>query len=181
MAYITVAGLKDYLKAFPDNDNEFTRYVNAAMQTVNSYIGFDPENSSRTETVKGKNYYQLPLRAMPITAITSIVVDREAISLDNVAVSADSDNSNYIEFTDGSIFTAGKRYTVTYTAGWITVPPDIVNAAYRIAGVLYAESDGNIGISSKSFGESGSRVFLNSSLKKYLDEISSYKIVRNLC
>lgn len=49
----------------------------------------------------------------------------------------------------------------------------------RIASLLQIESDGNIGVTSKSFGDSGSRTFVNTvNFDKYLIQLSPYRKVR---
>jgi hypothetical protein len=48
----------------------------------------------------------------------------------------------------------------------------------RIAALLLSESDGNIGVQSKSFADSGTRTFINTvNFDKYLIQISIYKIL----
>ena len=59
------------------------------------------------------------------------------------------------------------------------IPPEIVNAILRIAALLQTESDGNIGITGKSFSDSGSRSFVSfTNFDKYLQPISAWKLVR---
>jgi len=49
----------------------------------------------------------------------------------------------------------------------------------RIAAILQTESDSNIGITSKSFGDSGSRTFINTTnFDKYLIQLSQYRVIR---
>jgi len=58
-------------------------------------------------------------------------------------------------------------------------PAIIQTTILRIAAILQTESDGNIGITSKSFGDSGNRTFVNqTNFDKYLIQISGYKIIR---
>jgi hypothetical protein len=55
-------------------------------------------------------------------------------------------------------------------------PAVIVLTALRIATLLQTESDNNIGITSKTFGDSGTRVFTNyTNFDKYLLPLSAYK------
>jgi hypothetical protein len=88
------------------------------------------------------------------------------------------------------IFPFGKRnIKVEYDAGYgITIDDDVANSEYlpeiikmtvlRIASILQAESDSNIAVSSKSFGDSGTRTFINyTDYSKYLLPISIYKIL----
>jgi hypothetical protein len=59
------------------------------------------------------------------------------------------------------------------------VPQLIKMTVMRIAALLQTESDMNIGVTSKSFGEGGSRTFVNTvNYDKYLIQISSYRMIR---
>ncbi|MCL2157657.1 MAG: hypothetical protein FWH54_06515 [Methanobrevibacter sp.] len=61
----------------------------------------------------------------------------------------------------------------------IDIPEIVKMTCLRIASILEAESNGNIAISSKSFGESGSRQYINyTNFDKYLLQISSYRLMR---
>jgi hypothetical protein len=59
------------------------------------------------------------------------------------------------------------------------IPRIIRLTVLRIAALLQSESDENIGVTGKSFGENGSRTFVNyTNFDKYLLPISKYKLVR---
>lgn len=59
----------------------------------------------------------------------------------------------------------------------LTMPIIITQTLFRIASLLQQEGAGNIGINNKSFGESGSRNFLNIvDYSKYLAQLSEYKL-----
>ena len=59
------------------------------------------------------------------------------------------------------------------------VPELIKMTALRIATLLQTESDNNIGVTSKSFGDSGNRTFINTvNFDKYLIQISQYRKIR---
>jgi hypothetical protein len=56
-------------------------------------------------------------------------------------------------------------------------PKLIIQTVYRIAALLQSEGDSNIGVTSKSFGDSGSRTFINfTNFDKYLFPIAKYKL-----
>ena len=60
-----------------------------------------------------------------------------------------------------------------------TIPEIIRLTALRIASILQMESDGNIAITGKSFGDSGSRTFINTTdYYKYLLPISKFRMIR---
>jgi len=61
----------------------------------------------------------------------------------------------------------------------IEVPDIIQLTIMRIAAILQTESNGNIGITSKQFSDSGSRTFINTvDFSKYLTQISNYRKIR---
>jgi len=61
----------------------------------------------------------------------------------------------------------------------IDIPEIIKMTILRIATLLQSESDSNIGITSKSFGDSGNRTFFNTvNFDKYLIQISQYRKIR---
>lgn len=58
-----------------------------------------------------------------------------------------------------------------------SIPVIIQQTLFRIASLLQQEGAGNIGINNKSFGDSGSRSFLNIvDYSKYLAQLSEYKL-----
>jgi hypothetical protein len=67
------------------------------------------------------------------------------------------------------------------TVGALIIPPMpsiITMTVLRIASILESESNSNIGVTSKSFGDSGSRSFINyTNFDKYLLPLSSYRIL----
>jgi hypothetical protein len=67
------------------------------------------------------------------------------------------------------------------TAGALIIPPMpriITITALRIASILLSESDSNIGVTSKSFGDSGGRTFINyTNFDKYLSPLSAYRLL----
>ena len=59
------------------------------------------------------------------------------------------------------------------------LPNAILMTIFRIAALLQSESDSNIGVTSKSFGDSGNRSYTNyTNFDKYLIQISKYRLVR---
>ena len=60
-----------------------------------------------------------------------------------------------------------------------TLPVVIKNAILRIAALLQTESQNNIGVTSKSFADSGSRTFVSfTNFDKYLSPVSGHKLIR---
>jgi hypothetical protein len=62
--------------------------------------------------------------------------------------------------------------------GAVDMPAIFKQTALRIAALLATEANENIGVTSKSFGDSGSRTFINyTNFDKYLSPLSKYKLV----
>ncbi|MDR3170319.1 MAG: phage gp6-like head-tail connector protein [Treponema sp.] len=65
--------------------------------------------------------------------------------------------------------------------GALIIPPMprlITMTVLRIAALIHAEADGNIGVTGKNFGESGGRTFINTiNFDKYLIPLSKYKLM----
>jgi hypothetical protein len=106
-----------------------------------------------------------------------------------ISAGASSGVLNHIDFANKE-FPIGKRnIEIEYEAGWgITPDDDITNGAYipsiikmtvlRIAALLQTESDSNIGVTSKSFADSGTRTFINTvDYSRYLIQLSNYKLI----
>jgi len=61
----------------------------------------------------------------------------------------------------------------------LEMPEVIKMTVMRIAALLQSEENSNIGVTSKSFGDSGMRTFVNTiNFDKYLVQISKYKLIR---
>ena len=177
MAYLTAEALAEYMNKVPeDGDTKPQEYADGATAIVNNYLGYDPESAERTETVKGSGYHQIRLNARHITEIVSVSCEGEDIPAERFCASADSKDSNYIEFVDGSVFAAGHRYTVTYKAGWKSVPQDIVEVAKQVGSLLWESANGNLAVNSTSFADTGTRVFNNYTPDRFLKNIDAYRI-----
>ena len=174
MTFITKQMLCDFANKVVDNeDTQPDFYCKAAMEAVRDYLGYDPESQTYTQTVKGDGGSLAALQAMPITEITSLSVDGIEADPDELEV----ETENYICFKDNSIFQKGSRYTVTFTAGWATVPDIIKMAALQIASLMWESAGGNLAVSSTSFADTGSRVFNNFTSDRFLKQIAQYKRV----
>jgi hypothetical protein len=148
-------------------------------------LGYSPTLHSYTHCFDGNGTNELQLRAKPIAAIVSVEIGGQSIPLSEFYNTSDSEFLYY-----NKIFPAGKRTVkVEYDAGWgTTADDDTTNGDYlpkiikmtvlRIASLLQSESNQNIGVSSKSFGDSGTRTFINyTDYSKYLLPISVFKLI----
>jgi hypothetical protein len=184
MSYVKIEELKEYSGAH-EEDNLLQNYIDSAEDIVNTYLGYSPTLHSYVHYFDGTGTNELQLKAKPIETVISIEIGGQSIPLSEFY---NIGNSEFLYYN--RIFPSGKRNVkVEYDAGWgITVDDDTVNGEYlpkiikmtvlRIASLLQSESDGNIGVTSKSFGDSGNRSFVNTvNFDKYLIQVSTFKIL----
>jgi hypothetical protein len=184
MSYVKIEELKEYSGAH-DEDNLLQNYIDTAENIVNTYLGYSPTLHNYIQYFDGTGTNELQLKSKPIANIISIEIDGQSIPLSEFY---NTFSSEFIYYNN--IFPNGKRnIKIEYDAGWgITVDDDIINGDYlpriirmtvlRIASLLQTESDGNIGVQSKSFADSGTRTFINTvNFDKYLIILSAFKIL----
>lgn len=174
MAYLTTTLLKTFSNKVPDDDTLLQNYCDAAEQIIEEFLGYSPESATYTTEAYGLDSKYFALEAKPITAISAITIDGESgVTTDFKIVK----NSNYIAFDDESLFDSGVKYSVTYTAGYSTVPAPIVTAGLQIASLLSESEGGNVAVTSTSFLDSASRTYQSFKPDRFLDPISKYKLV----
>jgi hypothetical protein len=184
MSYVSAEELKRYSGAH-EEDELLQNYIDSAENIVNNYVGYSPTLHNYIQYFNGNGTNELQLKAKPIAAIIRVEINGENIPLPEFYTIMDS------EFLYcNKIFPVGQRnIKVEYDAGWGITPdddpansdilPEIIKmTVLRIATLLQTESAGNIGVTSKSFADSGTRTFINTvSFDKYLIQISNYKIL----
>lgn len=174
MTFITRDDLCNFANRVVDADDPLPlKCCNSAMEQVRDYLGYDPESQTYTQTVKGDGGSLAALQAMPITAISAFQID----GIESDPSGLEVETENYICFKDNSVFAKGSRYTVTFTAGFATVPDIIKTTALQLASLLWESSGGNLAVSSTSFADTGSRVFNNFTADRFLKQIAKYKRV----
>ena len=171
--FITKEQLQQYTgKITEDTDVMQNVYCSAACDIVTCYLGYQPESTDYSEVLDGNGTKRLQLSAKPVTEIKSVKTDGKDCNTD-----AFTAQDRYLYRTDGGVFSNGERnIVVKYTAGWENVPGIIVMTALRIAGLLQTESGNNIGITSKTFGDEGSRTFYKTKFDDYLAPLEKYRI-----
>jgi hypothetical protein len=184
MSYVSVEELQKYSNVYGEADLQQS-YIDSAENIVNTYLGYSPTLHHYLQYFDGMGINELQLKAKPITAVINVEINGESIPLSEFSTFFDNEFIYY-----NKIFLYGKRnIKVEYEAGYgITIDDDVANSQYvpsiikttvlRIASMLQAESDSNIAVSSKSFGDSGTRTFINyTDYSKYLLPISIYKLL----
>lgn len=153
-------------------------YLAAAQDVVVSYLGYNPEQATYVERLSGSGLRRQRLGSKPIGDIQTVSIDGEEVLLADLYV-----NEEFLCFIDSSrTFPRGdENVVVEFTAGYVTdeLPGIIKLCVLRIAALMATEADGNIGITSKSFGDSGTRTFIqNTKYERYLEPLNRYRISR---
>ena len=177
MGYVYLTSWKKYAnKRDEDASGEalYQIYLDAAEDIVEEYLGYDPVEADYTQTIEGTGTDTLPLRAKPVTVLTSVTIDGESRDVADFTI----DDNDIID-TTGNVFAEYSEIEIEYTAGWTTVPGIIQLTVMRIASLLSQEAGENIGVTSTSFDGGNSRTFINyTNFNKYLAALSKHRIVR---
>lgn len=174
MNFITSSELCSFMnKEVESSDTGPASYCNSAMEAVKEYLGYDPQNQTYTQTIKGDGGALAALQAMPITEISALSID----GVEADATQLEVESENYVCFKDNSVFVKGSRYTITFKAGFTTVPEIIKTTALQIGSLIWESGGGNLAVSSTSFADTGSRVFNNFTADRFLKQIAQFKRV----
>lgn len=175
MAYVTTTELQTYKGSQDDNSDLLDIYINSAESIVEDYIGYSLSENTYTLYLSGLNIDKILVPVYPVQTITSITIDGISYDVDDFYI-----DGKFIGYINGSnVFTDGlNNVKLEVVAGFETIPDIIKITILRIATLLSMESEGNIGITNKSFSD-GSRTFINyTNFSKYLSALDKFKIYR---
>jgi hypothetical protein len=158
-----------------DNEDMLIQIINAAEAIVINFLGFNPKFSAYTDTISGNGRDTLSLYRKNISNITELIIDGKEIDVSLVSVCGCKNECIY--YAD-KFPTGHGNIKISYSAGYETIPAEIKMAVLRITSLLEMESNGNIGITSKSFGDDGSRTYIHTiDYTPYLQPVSGYKVL----
>jgi hypothetical protein len=149
----TLANVKAWLAITQNGDDALiARLVTSYSAYIQQWMNRTIASQSYTEKRNGHGGYALALVNYPVTAVSSLLIDNNAIPL-----AANSTQSGYM-FDDKFIYLNGYRFTpgrqnvqVAYTAGYAQTPPELEQAVIELIALRYKERD-RIGHSSKAIG-----------------------------
>jgi hypothetical protein len=153
-------------------------FLTSAEEIVTGYLGYDPRSQQHTVVVlSGTGTHKLYLPSRNITQLHTIAVNQTVIDPLGFVLSGDHIRSRANRW----VFPPGRENIfISYTAGWEGehMPSVIILSALRIATLMLSETNGNIGLTGKSFADN-SRTFINySNYRKYLQPLDSLRIIR---
>jgi hypothetical protein len=141
--FTTLEGIRAQLRIEAGDvgdDSLLTQMGKDATAEMIAYLGYDPNSTAYTERYHGKDKDRFTLRFTPVISITTLKVNENAVS-----AALDSNSSGYMFDPDtgtvyaiGGIFPRGVRnILVVYTAGYATIPADIVRACSEQVAYAY--------------------------------------------
>lgn len=180
MALATIDQLKEYLGEASDKDDTLlTRIITAASDAIENYCGRTFTSTLYTaEMQDGTGTKTLQLRNFPIISVTSLLEGGSAL-----VVGTDPNGSPtpdaLIYAEEGQlvrpwfIWLPYRRwYSITYTAGYATVPGDVIQACIDLSALMLREKE-HVGMSSKTAGQQ--IVSYRGDLPKYIrDTLDGY-------
>lgn len=177
---VTVEAFNAYSGNYEDSEEAIelkTTFLDSAEEIVSSYLSYHPEEKLYMDVpLVGMGVSHLLLPTRPITELLELDIDGEEISESEVLLLDDR-----IRFKNrGTVFPKGAVVTISYRGGWTQerMPKVIKLSIMRIATLMLSETNGNIGLTGKSFADN-SRTFINySNYKKYLEPLDGLRIVR---
>lgn len=104
-----------------------------ADQIIKTYLGYDIEAADQTEILFGDNMREINLKHIPVNSIASLTEDGNALSEGN--------ENDYVFHSNGRVERVSGRWsgakpkniTITYNAGYSTIPNDIKFTSARMS------------------------------------------------
>jgi hypothetical protein len=145
----TLANLKQWLRvADSTNDALLTRLVTASSEFITTWLNRDIFIQQYTSVLDGFGGYKKVLENYPIVSVSSVTVDQMPVPLS-------VNGGNGYTFNQWRVALIGYRFnqgvsnvSITYTAGFSVVPPELEQACIELASLRYKELD-RIGLISK--------------------------------
>lgn len=170
-----------YTGNYEDNESAILlkeSFISSAEEVIKGYLGFDPTEQEYVDVlISGNDKKRLYLPSRPITSLYSVSINDSTFGTNEFNY-----NDDYIYFNDYKMpFKKGvDNILVSFKAGWNenNMPSVIKLSILRIATLMLSETNGNIGLTGKSFSDN-SRTFINySNYRKYLQPLDILRIVR---
>ena len=111
-----------------------------ADQIIKTYLGYDVEAANQTETLFGDNNREINLKHIPVNSVSSITEDGNALTEGN--------ENDFVFHSNGRVERVlgrwsgakPKNISVSYNAGYSTIPDDIKFTSARICARIILSS-----------------------------------------
>ena len=149
----TVEDLKTYLNInHGNNDTDLWAAVVAASKWFETQTGRSLASTSYVEIQDGAGGRAIVPSYYPVISVSALTINGEAVTLSTgYGVQGYYVNGNVIRLRDQFVSEGQGNVSVSYVAGYATIPDDVRAAVVEVAAVMFRERD-RIGQQSKNFG-----------------------------
>lgn len=153
-------------------------FLTSAEDIIKGYLGFDPLEQEYIDVlVSGNNKKKLYLPSRPITFLYSMLINDTTFDTNLFNF---KDDYLYFDKYKSAFKKGHENILLSFKAGWAlnSMPSVVKLSILRIATLMLSETNGNIGVTGKSFADN-SRTFINySNYRKYLQPLDTLRIIR---
>lgn len=142
MSLTTLASVEQYLSMPPGNADEalLTALIGAVSTAIETYCSRVFETASYTEMRDGRGERRMPFLQSPATAVSGLVISGETIPAGDAFRTPGYYFSPTMLMLTGYCFCRGLgNVTISYTAGFASIPADLAQAANELVGLRYKE------------------------------------------
>lgn len=175
---------KELLQRFNDFCNDYEQsedidalkmqYLISAREIVESFLGYKLSIHDVTEDHVFTGSNDIYLREFPVQEVYSLKVNGKYLPAPYFTLRGD-----HVRLEGHCCIHEGEEIEVQYCAGFRAIPDLIETTILRLAALIKTEANGNIGLTSKSYGNEGSRSFVNfTSFDRYLQPLYPFRTIK---
>ena len=167
----------------PEVNDIKRQYIISATEVVENYLGYKLDIHEVTEEHTFIGSHDFYLKSFPVQEVYNVILadgtylpaPYYSLRGDHVRIQFPRDDF----FAESCKLWKNDEITIIYAAGYRQLPDIVTQTILRIASLLQSESQGNIALQSKSYGNDGSRSFFNyTNWSKFLDPLYPLRVVR---
>jgi len=153
--YASLSEVKEFLDVAGTTvyDSLLNRIISRAEKAIDLFIGRSLVLETYNESYDIKDDYQdqIFVRHTPIVSVVAVTDDGTAVDLDDLGI---DEETGLVRLTgDDSYFTKGKdSLEICYSAGYATIPPEIVLATELLVSYYFAQRR-RVGVRSERVGD----------------------------
>jgi hypothetical protein len=137
----TLANAMQYLGVAQDDDGKVGRIVNAISTQIQAWLGYQVAQQSYSRTFNGQGTRKFFVPDLPLVSVQSLTINGQTIQQGSWSSSSQLPgyyNDSQSIFLVGYHFPHGfQNISMTYTAGYAQVPPDIEQASLDWSKIVY--------------------------------------------
>lgn len=163
-----------YLNDFEDSEEALSlknQYLITAKEIVENYLGYSIDIHDVTEEHISLHSRDIYLREFPVQEVYSVKINGRPLPAPYFTLRGD-----HVRIVEHFCIPCDAEIEVQYCAGYRKIPDIVEQTIFRLGSLLKTEANGSIGLTSKSYGNEGSRAYVNfTSFDRYLEPLFPLK------